>query len=60
MEITNACSAFKTSGKVEDIRSKVIKMVGKWGNMDESLLSVEVFCLGSLLCLWDFLFLEIL
>ena len=48
------------SGKVEDSRSKVIKMVGKWEKLAESLLSVEVLCLGSLFCLWNFLYLEIL
>ena len=51
METTNACSAFNTSGKVEDSKSKVTKMAGKCGKYDESIFSVKFLCLVYFLCL---------
>ena len=51
METTNACSAFNTSGKVEDSRSRVTKMAGKCGKYDKSIFSVEFLCLVRPLCL---------
>ena len=53
-EITNACSAFNTSGKAEDNSSKVTKMGGKCGKYDESIFSGEFLCLVVFL-LGDFL-----
>ena len=55
METTNACSAFNTSGRVEDSSSKVTKMGGKCRKYDESTFSVEFLCLVVFLCLGDFL-----
>ena len=60
METTNACSAFNTSGKVEDSRSKVAEMAGKCGKYDESIFSVEFLCLVRFLCLGHLLSLTIL
>ena len=51
METATACSAFNTSGRVEDSSSKVTKMAGKCGKYDESIFSVEFLCLVRFLCL---------
>ena len=54
METATACSAFNTSGRVEDSSSKVTKMGGKCRKYDESIFSGEflrlvVFLLGDFL-----------
>ena len=45
METATACSAFNTSGRVEDSSSKVTKIGGKCGKYDESIFSGEFLCL---------------